>query len=58
VRSTIDGTISTAIGQFSNAMIGGFPQSAVGGTYRLAASASLTDTRILGCVVSVLCTAG
>jgi hypothetical protein len=32
VRSTIDGTISTISGQFSVAMIGGFPQSAIGGT--------------------------
>jgi len=58
VRSTIDGTISTISGQFSIAMIGNFPESAVGGTYRLVASASLTDTRVLVAVTDVLCVAG
>jgi hypothetical protein len=58
VRSTIDGTISTISGQFSVAMIGGFPQSAIGGTYRLVASASLTDNRVLVVAADVLCMAG
>jgi hypothetical protein len=57
-RSSINLTLQAWGGQFSVATIGGFPPSAVGGTYRLVASASLTDTRVLVAVADVLCVAG
>jgi hypothetical protein len=58
VRSPINCTLLQAWGgQFSVATIGGFPPSAVGGTYRLVASASLTDRRLLVAAADVLCVA-
>jgi hypothetical protein len=55
VRSPINFTLQAWGGQFSVATIGGFPPSAVGGTYRLVASASLTDTRVLVAAADVPC---
>ena len=55
VRSPINFTLQAWGGQFSVATIGGFPPSAVGGTYRLVASATLTDTRVLVAAADVPC---
>ena len=55
VRSPINFTLQAWGGQFSVATIGGFPPSAVGGTYRLVASASLTDTRVLVAAADIPC---
>ena len=57
VRSPINFTLQAWAGQFSVATIGGFPPSAVGGTYHLAAWVSLSDTRILVLTASVPCLA-
>ena len=57
VRSPIHFTLQAWAGQFSVATIGGFPPSAVGGTYHLAAWVSLSDTRILVLTASVPCLA-
>ena len=54
-RSPINFTLQAWGGQFSVATLGGFPPSAVGGTYRLVASASLTDTRVLVAAADVPC---
>jgi hypothetical protein len=47
VRNRLDGTMRTLSGFFSVASIGGFPASAVSGTYVLEATAALSDGRIL-----------
>lgn len=57
VRSPIAFTLQAWAGQFSVATIGGFPPSAVGGTYSLAAWVSLSDTRILVHTASLPCLA-
>jgi len=57
VRSPIAFTLQAWAGQFSVATIGGFPPTAVGGTYSLAAWVSLSDTRILVLTASLPCLA-
>jgi hypothetical protein len=47
LRSPVDGSLQTRLGSFSVAQIGGMPSSAAGGTYVLAATANLSDGRVL-----------
>jgi hypothetical protein len=51
----IDGTLQTRTGFFSVASIGGFPASAMGGTYILEATANISDGRVLKLNSTVLC---
>ena len=57
VRSPIAFTLQAWAGQFSVATIGGFPPSAAGGTYSLAAWVSLSDTRVRVLTASLPCLA-
>ncbi len=56
-NSPIDNTIQTWIGAFSVAILGTFPESVVGGTYSLEATANLSDGRVIKAISSVLCVA-
>jgi len=51
----IDGTLQNRNGFFSVASVGGFPASAMGGTYILEAVANLSDGRVLRLNSTVLC---
>jgi hypothetical protein len=55
LRSPIEGTLQTRTGAFSVATIGGMPASAIGATYILEATATLSDGRILKLNSTVLC---
>src|SRR6266436_5882129 len=55
LRSPADGSLLTRLGSFSVASIGGMPASASGGTYILAATANLSDGRVLKLNATVEC---
>lgn len=57
VRDPLSGVLLQKSGFFSVAVIGGMPASAVGGTYILEATASLSDGRVLKLNSTVLCAA-
>jgi hypothetical protein len=58
LRSPLDGSLQTRTGFFSVASVGGMPASAIGGTYVLEATASLSDGRVLKLNSTVLCAPG
>ncbi len=55
LRSPLDGSLQTRTGFFSVASVGGMPDSAIGGTYVLEATANLSDGRVLKLNSTVLC---
>jgi hypothetical protein len=55
MRAIPDGTLQPRTGNFSVALIGGFPISAAGGTYILEATAALSDSRVLKLNATVQC---
>lgn len=55
LRSPIDGTLQIRTGAFSVATIGGMPASAIGTSYVLEATATLSDGRVLKLNSTVLC---
>jgi hypothetical protein len=55
MRAIPDGTLQPRTGNFSVAMIGGFPASAADGTYILEATATLSDGRVLKLNATVQC---
>ena len=57
LRDPLTGAVAAKTGFFSVASIGGMPVSAVGGTYILEATATLSDGRVLKLNSTVLCVA-
>jgi hypothetical protein len=55
VRSPVDGSLQTRMGEFSVGLIGGMPVSAADGTYILEATANLSDGRVLKLNAMVQC---
>lgn len=55
IRNPVDGSINPIQGAFSVARIGNFPQTMIGSTYVLEATAYLSDERVLKLNSTVLC---
>ncbi len=55
IRDPLAGTLLNKTGYFSIASVGGMPSSAVGGTYVLEATVTLSDGRVISLNSSVLC---
>ena len=55
VRSPVNGSLLTRDGSFSVALIGGMPPSAAGAIYILAATANLSDGRVLKLNATLQC---